>query len=438
VGQILDRCAVVLVCALAWGAARAAQPTDRHQWTLELDTSYLSSTSGTPAADFTSWTNGGLSKLRRAPPDDGFSAARLFAEYRGRISPAWWAKVVVDYVDDASPGLDLTEAYIDWQPTSESQHQVRLGAFYPPLSLENRDHGWNSPFTYSYSAINTWLGEEIRPIGVEWSMRRHLGFAGSPHEVGAFAAGFYGNDPAGTLLFWRGWSLHDRQSRLNDRLPMPPSPLWDQTGTIVGTAAQSLEPFEEIDHRPGVYAGAEWRYARRALVQLAHYDNRADPNAFSNGQWGWQTSFTQLGAQVTLPAGVGLIAQWMSGATYWIAGARSDGSMSPHAALVEDAFTAKFLLLTRLVRNTHRFSLRYDDFAIAREHALPAVPSEAGHAWTFAYRYQHSPRVDAGFEWLRVRSQRDLWSDFYGAARRANERQLRVQVSVKLGVPAHR
>jgi hypothetical protein len=128
----------------------------------------------------------------------------------------------------------------------------------------------------------------------------------------------------------------------------------------------------------------------------------------------------------------------MSGATYWIAGARSDGSMSPSAELVEDAFTAKFLLLTRLVRNTHRFSLRYDDFAIARKHALPAVPSEAGHAWTFAYRYQHSPRVDAGFEWLRVRSQRDLWSTFYGAARRADERQLRVQVGVKLGVPAHR
>ena len=69
-------------------------------------------------------------------------------------------------------------------------------------------------------------------------MRRHSGYAGSPHELVAFASGFYGNDPAGTLLFWRGWSLHDRQSRLNDQLPMPPMPIW-RNGTIVGSVPQS-------------------------------------------------------------------------------------------------------------------------------------------------------------------------------------------------------
>ena len=45
---------------------------------------------------------------------------------------------------------------------------------------------------------------QIRPVGAEWSLRRRLGFPGSPHELRAFADGFYGNDPAGTLLFWRG------------------------------------------------------------------------------------------------------------------------------------------------------------------------------------------------------------------------------------------
>ena len=84
----------------------------------------------------------------------------------------------------------------------------------------------------------------IRPIGAEWSMRRRFGYAGSPHELGAFAAPFYGNDPGGTLLFWRGWALHDRQTRLNDRLPMPPLPVWNWTGTIVGSTPQSVEPFE--------------------------------------------------------------------------------------------------------------------------------------------------------------------------------------------------
>src|SRR5690606_3431571 len=113
---------------------------------------------------------------------------------------------------------------------------------------------------------------------------------GSPHELRAFAAAFYGNDPAGTLLFWRGWSLHDRQTRLNDRLALPPAPVWS-AGTVVGMRPQTLEPIAEIDRRPGTYAGAEWRYGRRALVQVAHYDNGADPLVFSGGQWGWDTTF---------------------------------------------------------------------------------------------------------------------------------------------------
>ena len=207
------------------------------------------------------------------------------------------ATVIADYQSDASPGLDVTEAYMDWRPIpkSENQQQIRFGAFYPPLSRENADLGWQSPFTYSYSAINTWLGEEVRPIGVEWSLHRRLGFAGSPHELRAFASAFYGNDPAGTLLFWRGWSLHDRQTRLGDTLPMPPSPIFDFTGSVVGHAPQSVQPIDEIDHRPGAYAGVEWSYARRVLVQLARYDNRADPYAYraANGR-GARRSITSV------------------------------------------------------------------------------------------------------------------------------------------------
>ncbi len=77
------------------------------------------------------------------------------------------ARIVADYVDDASGGVDLTEALLEWRPVprSRNQQQLKIGAFYPSLSLENGDRGWQSPFTYSYSAINTWLGEEIRPFG---------------------------------------------------------------------------------------------------------------------------------------------------------------------------------------------------------------------------------------------------------------------------------
>jgi opacity protein-like surface antigen len=425
----------LLVAAALAASAVAAETSDRHRWRVEIDAGYVGAHSA-----LRSWTEGGLSKLRYAENDDGMHAARVFVEYRGRITPTLSTTIVADYVDDASTGLDVTEAFVDWRPipTSGNQQQLRLGLFYPPLSLENVDPAWESPFSYSYSAINTWLGEEIRPMGAEWSLRRRLGFAGSPHELRVFVGGFYGNDPAGTLLFWRGWSLHDRQTRLNDVLSMPPRPIFGPGGTIVALRPQSVEPFEEIDHEPGAYAGVEWRYSRRLLLQLARYDNRADPNAFSDGQWGWETAFTQLGIQVSLPWELGLVAQWLEGDTYWISGTRPNGTVSPFAEHVEDAFDARYLLLTRELRGAHRVSVRYDDFAMPREGAVPAFTADAGTAWTVAYRYRATARWTGGVEWLRIESKRDLWTEFYAVDHRETEEQVRLQVTFRLGAPATR
>jgi hypothetical protein len=430
-GTLLTRALLVAVVAAA--LARAAVGTeagDRNQWQVEIDAGYVGGSS-----PLGSWTDHGLGKLRYSEADDGLGAARIFAQYHGRLRPTLSATDVLDNVDDASSGLDVTEAFLDWRPvpTSGLQQQLRVGAFYPPLSLENGAAGWQSPYSYSYSAIDTWLGEEIRPLGVEWSMRRRLGFAGSPHELRAFASGFYANDPAGTLLFWRGWALHDRQSRWNDDLPMPPAPIWNGTGTIVGLRQQSVRPFEEIDHDPGFYAGAEWRYARRVLVQLARYDNRADPYAFAGGQWAWHTRFTSAGIQASLAGNVGLIAQWLDGSTYWIQGATRSGTLTPAAALVDDRFGARFVMLSGLIRGKHRLSLRRDAFDVRRHDPAPLFDSDDGDAWTLAYRYERSARWNAGLEWLTIESRRDLWPNFYGAPPRATERALRFEVDYRLG-----
>jgi hypothetical protein len=432
-GTLLRRAACVVGAAALGHAALGAESGDRHRWQLEVDAGYVAADS-----PFGAWTEGELGKLRYAESNDGFLASRIFAEYHGRIADAWSATVVGDYLDDASSGVDISEAFLEWRPipTSRNQHQVRLGALYPPLSLENGDPGWHSPFTYSYSAINTWLGEEIRPIGAEWSLRRRLGFEGSPHELRTFASAFYGNDPAGTLLFWRGWSLHDRQSRLNDTLPMPPRPIFNYTGAIVGYTEQSVEPFEETDHDPGYYAGLEWRYARRVLVQLARYDNRADPSSYSDGQWGWDTAFTHASVQVSLPRQLGLVAQWANGSTDWIIGARPDGTLSPVAELVRDEFETGFLMLTRLFGASHRVAVRYDRFETYRDEAPPQLHSDDGHAWTLSYRYEHSTRLRAGLEWLRIESRRDLWSGFYFVPERATETEVRLQLSYRLGSTA--
>lgn len=427
---LLSRALRPLAVALLCKAALAADDGDRHRWELAVDLGYRAADS-----ELGAWTDGGLGKLRSAEHDDGVEAARVMLDYRGRISPAWSTTIVADYVGDASPGVDLTEAFIDWRPIprSANQHRVRIGAFYPPLSLENVSAGWESPYSDSYSAINTWLGEEIRPLGAEWSLRRRVGPVGSPHEVEVFAAGFYGNDPAGTLLFWRGFALHARQTRLNDRLPLPPMPQWNAQGAIVGYRDHYVEPFEEIDHEPGAYGGVEWRYGRRVLVKLAHYDNRADPQAFHAGQWGWHTAFTALGLQASLPFQIGLVAQWLDGDTYWISGARANGTLSPSAELVEDGFDASFVLLTRALGAAHRLSIRYDDFAMVREPNPEPLTSDDGHAWTLAYRFESSPRWSARVEWLAIRSRRDLWADFYAEPHMAAEREWRFAATYRLG-----
>jgi hypothetical protein len=422
-GTLLTRRARAVALAAAFAASGAWAEGDRHELHFDASVGYVAA-----ATDLNAWTEGGFSKLRYS--EDGAEAFRLFAEYAGRITPTLRARVVVDYVDDASEGLGVTEAHVDWRPIprSPNQQQLRFGAFYPSFSLENGDRGWQSPFTYSYSAINTWLGEEIRPVGAEWSLRRRFDGFHSNHEVKFFAAGFYGNDPAGTLLFWRGWSLHDRQSRLNDDLLIPPRPFTTQP--------QALAPFMETDHRPGVYAGVEWRYARRALVQFARYDNRADPFSFRDGQWGWGTDFEHLAVQVSLPFELGLVVQSMAGTTEWLTAALPNGTRMPISEHVRDDFESTFVMLTRKLGANQRLAVRYDTFSIERPAAVPVLHSDDGDAWTVSYRVEASERFSGGIEWLRIDSRRDLLPMFYATAPAHRETQVRLQFSYRLRSPA--
>ncbi len=48
---------------------------------------------------------------------------------------------------------------------------MKSGAFFPTISLENDDLGWASPYTLTPSAINSWIGDELRSIGSEATMR---------------------------------------------------------------------------------------------------------------------------------------------------------------------------------------------------------------------------------------------------------------------------
>lgn len=414
-----------LVAGLAVGLICPLLAADRHEWLLEFELGYAS-----PASELGPWTEGQLGKLRFGT-EAKLGASRILFDYQNRLRPTLWANITLDYVDDASSGIDITEAFIEWRPVPNSElvQHWRFGALYPKFSLENGERGWSSPFTTSFSAINSWLGEEIRPLGAEWNLARRVGGRGSPQALGAFAGVFYGNDPAGTLLFWRGFALHDRQTRLSDRLERPPTPIFGADG-VSDYRSATLKPFAETDHRPGYYAGLDWRYATRALMRIGVYDNNADPASFSDGQWGWRTKFQHAAAQFSLPAGVGLVLQWLDGETYWFIRTTTEGTLTPLSSLVKDEFEARFALLTKLFRNRHRLSLRYDRFDMSRN---PDLNIDSGHAWTLAYRFDTAQRIAWSLEWLSIASSRDLWTTFYGLPSSARERQLRMQMNLRLG-----
>jgi len=407
---------ILCVASCFMSAAVLAQEPSRHDLTIGLDLSYVS------VSGYESWTLGSVGKLRH--DEDGVVMSRAFVDYEGRLTDTLDATVVLEiYDDELGNAIDFTEAYVEWRPVPQSANRYRLkvGAFYPRISLENVERGWSSPYTMSWSAINTWVAEELRSVGAELSYSRKPMSLGGAHEFSVNAAVFWHNDPAGSLLAWKGWSVHDRQTRYGDKLPLPPLPQI-QPGMMFAAQDPYVEPIREIDDRASYYVNAEWRYGQRLLVRAMHYDNRADPVSIIGGQYGWTTKFDHVGLQTTLPGDIGLIAQWMSGSTVM-------GPVMNGAHVVDVEYDSYFMLLTRAFGN-HRVSARYDNFDVAQNDSTPDDNNpEYGLAWTVGYQYSYSDKISLATEWLSINTHRCALA-YYGLDPTVTERQF--QFTVKL------
>ena len=69
--------------------------------------------------------------------------------------------------------VDALETYLRYDDAGARLYRwsVKAGAFFPTISLENDDLGWTSPYTLTPSAINSWIGDELRTIGSEGTLR---------------------------------------------------------------------------------------------------------------------------------------------------------------------------------------------------------------------------------------------------------------------------
>lgn len=413
--RLLATALLLLLFAAQTISAQNESPGRQH-FAAGVDVSYID-TSGLP-----SWTEGSVGKLRYDDDSDGLMISRAFFDYETLLTDTIDLNTTLEfYDDDLGSAIDFTEAYLEWRPVPRSPNRYRLkvGAFYPQISLENSDPAWSSPYTLSSSTINTWVAEELRTIGAEFSVSRRPQSLGGEHRFGLQMAVFWVNDPAGSLLAWKGWSAHDRQSRFGDELPLPPLPQI-QPGMMFEAQDPYVAPFREVDNRAGFYVNGEWQIGNRVQVRAMHYDNRADPTKLEDGQYGWTTEFDHIGFQASLPAGIGLIAQWMRGSTVM-------GPVMNGAHVVDVEYDSKFLLLTRSF-DKHRFSLRYDNFDVTQNDQIPEDDNaEDGLAWTASYRYTYSDRVKLAAEWLSIKTHHSGWV-YYGIDPTATEQQLQLSL----------
>ena len=342
-----------------------------------------------------SYQNWGVGLYRYDDKYDGVVLSQALLQSRFELGTDWSAHAVLNLHRDPEFTLGFTQAYLQYQPLINSDYKwhLKLGGFYPAMSLENPDIGWISPYNYTNSAINSWLGEEIRIFGAEASISRPGRRFDSPHSFELFAASFKGNDPAGSLLSWRGFAMHDRQTTFRENvafarvnsLNYPP---------LNRQAAQVL-PFKEIDDRFGYYVGAHWDYLKRSQFRLYYYDNNGDPSAFDweIGQYAWDTKFTSLAWLYKFTPATRVIVQAMSGKT----------AMGRTRA-VDNGFYSYFVMLSHY-QNQHRLSLRYDNFKVTDNDTLTIDPNAShGNGLTASWRYSLNKNVQFGAEVSLIKS----------------------------------
>jgi hypothetical protein len=284
----------------------------------------------------------------------------------------------IDDRGDLSPDHDpirLVEGYVrkEWGAAA-SGWSVLAGVSNPQYSLENIGPAWTPRYTLTPSALNSWLWEEGRVLGLQgdWWHALRNGIA-----LNAFAGLGWGPDEQGTLLARRGWVLSDWLAGINSQLPLP-SPF------------DEAEVFDERDGRPALYTGATaadpWKIGK---LQLGYFDNLGNLNV----RGVWETRYGVAGLALQPLSGLDILFQYMLGKT------------TSAAAGLSSTFQALYPLISYRWRQ-HRVAFRYDDFKVQDRDGTAPNTRERGHAFTVSYLFEFWLRHRLGFEYVTVDSDR--------------------------------
>jgi len=91
---------------------------------------------------------------------------------------------------------------------------VRIGAYYPPVSLEDTASGWSSPYTLSNSLSTPGSARRFAPSALKANWNGSARGSATTLNLGMTGAVFGWNEPAGTVVGTGGFSLNDFQTSL--------------------------------------------------------------------------------------------------------------------------------------------------------------------------------------------------------------------------------
>ena len=143
------------------------------------------------------------------------------------LGEVWSVHLDASMYDDQTASGGLTEAYLQFRPYpfDDLRLRVKAGAFYAPLSLENRAGGWESPYTLSYSALNSWLALSCAP----WASKPTLDWLGTRSacvRLRRHRRGVRLERGRGAALADGGFMLADRQTPVFGRVGQPADEPW--------------------------------------------------------------------------------------------------------------------------------------------------------------------------------------------------------------------
>ena len=303
----------------------------------------------------------------------------------------------------------LVEAYLEarWRLHESDVLRVQAGQFLLPTSRENTSWAWSSPYTLTFSALNSWIADEVRPTGLTLEYRAAVG---EFDQLRFGASAFGGNDSAGTLLAWRGWSFTDRVTVRDEVVPLPPAPSIAPGGGFDRQRDDGTLPIaEDLDDREGYAGWLAWHHGERSMGQLSYYDNRADRGLWRSGpefEYAWHTRFWHAAADLQLGRW-SLVSEWLSGDTGMGFSSRRRVDLD-----FESAYLLASVLTDPWLGGTWRFTARWDTFeTVDTDLSSPTLEDNndsEGDALTVAlfWEWMHRP-LRIGVEYLDVDSTRD-------------------------------